>query len=122
MTSEDRDDPGSLPRLMATYGHVGMMFPVSIGLGVLLGYWADGRLGTLPWLTIGGFALGVAAAVRNLIQTVSRQERRERERADAELRGRRRARRQDPPAGADELDRDSHPGDEGNGPGGRATR
>jgi hypothetical protein len=53
-------------------GHVGMMFPVSIAFGMLIGRWLDGRLGTAPWLMLGGFVLGVATAMRELLRAVAK--------------------------------------------------
>lgn len=57
---------------MGTVGHIGAMFPIAIGLGLWLGYWADGALDTRPWLTLLGAGFGLAAAVRNLVQAVAR--------------------------------------------------
>jgi F0F1-type ATP synthase assembly protein I len=53
-------------------GHVGMMFPVSIAFGMLIGRWLDNRLGTSPWLMLLGFALGVATAMRELLRAVAK--------------------------------------------------
>lgn len=66
-------------RQLMTLGNVGMMFPVSIALGFLGGWWIDGKLGTRPWLSLLGFALGVGAALRNLIRSVRDLERQEQE-------------------------------------------
>ncbi len=64
------DDRG-FARQLATLGHVGMMFPVAIGIGLLGGYYLDRWLGTAPWLLLGGFALGVVTAMRNLIRSAA---------------------------------------------------
>ncbi len=56
---------------LALLGHVGAMFPVAIGLGFMGGYWLDGRFGTAPWLALLGFALGVVAAMRNLLRSLA---------------------------------------------------
>lgn len=81
MAQEHRpgDDPSSLPRQLAAYGGVGTMFPVAIAIGFLGGYYLDGKLGTGPWLALSGFALGVVAALRNLLRAAAALERRERE-------------------------------------------
>lgn len=51
---------------------VGMVLVTSIVLGYLLGRYLDGKLGTGPWLTAGGFLLGAAAGFLELFRTVSR--------------------------------------------------
>ena len=73
------DDPRSFARQLAAYGGVGTMFPVAIVFGFLGGYYLDGKLGTGPWLALLGFALGVVAALRNLLRAAAALERRERE-------------------------------------------
>jgi ATP synthase protein I len=42
---------------------------VLVGLGV--GHWLDGRLGTRPWLLLGGGTLGVVAALVYFFRTVT---------------------------------------------------
>ena len=64
---------------MATYGHVGIMFPVAIVIGFLIGDRIDRWLGTSPWIALVGFGLGVVSAMRNLLRAVDRQERLEAE-------------------------------------------
>lgn len=54
---------------------VGMMFPVSIGLGLLIGSAIDAWLETKPAFTLIFVFFGIAAAFLNLIRTVSRQRR-----------------------------------------------
>lgn len=60
----------SVTRQYAHYATVGIMFPVAVALGFYLGYLLDRRLGTVPLFAMLGLALGVAAAIRNLLQTV----------------------------------------------------
>ena len=45
-------------------------------LPILAGVWADGRLGTKPWLMLGGFALGLAVGMVQLMQIVRERGRR----------------------------------------------
>lgn len=61
----------SWARQLTAIGHVGAMFPIAIGLGFMGGYWLDGRLDTAPWLSLLGFGFGVAAAIRNLMRSLS---------------------------------------------------
>lgn len=52
----------------------------TLGLGfvipILAGVWADGRLGTKPWLLLLGFALGLAVGFLQLLQIVRERGRR----------------------------------------------
>jgi len=77
-----QDDARSWARQISAVGHVGAMFPVAIGLGFMGGYWLDGRLDTAPWLSLLGFGLGVVAAIRNLLRSLSALEVSERTGAD----------------------------------------
>ena len=61
----------AVTRQAAHYGIVGIMFPVSIALGFFGGYMIDRWLGTLPLFALVGLCFGVAAAIRNLLQTVA---------------------------------------------------
>lgn len=47
---------------------MGVEMVVATCLGGGLGYWADGRLGSLPWLTLVGVLLGTAAGIRNVLR------------------------------------------------------
>jgi F0F1-type ATP synthase assembly protein I len=64
------DDKEKRSQVQGVYEAVtlGVMFPVAIGIGYLLGHWLDGLLGLWPWLTIIFTALGVAAAFVNLFR------------------------------------------------------
>lgn len=64
----------SATRQYAHYATVGIMFPVAVALGFYLGYLLDRRLGTVPLFAIVGLALGVAAAVRNLLRVIASDE------------------------------------------------
>jgi F0F1-type ATP synthase assembly protein I len=39
-------------------------------LGFAGGYWLDGQLGSTPWLSLLGFAMGLAAGVLNVVRTM----------------------------------------------------
>jgi ATP synthase protein I len=54
MTPEGREAMRAAGRISA----VGMEFAAAVIICLLLGYWADGKLGTGPYLTIAGILLG----------------------------------------------------------------
>ena len=45
-------------------------FLASVGVMSWLGWWADGRLGTKPWLLLTGVLLGFAAAIWGFIKVL----------------------------------------------------
>lgn len=47
-----------------------MDFAVSVVLGMLGGWWLDGKFGWSPWLTIAGMVMGVAVGFNLLFKTV----------------------------------------------------
>jgi F0F1-type ATP synthase assembly protein I len=55
-----------------SYGTVGLEVVLSVLVGFFGGYWLDGKLDTRPWLTLLGFAYGVAAAARALYRAARR--------------------------------------------------
>lgn len=61
----------TVTRQYAHYAIVGIMFPVAIMLGFFGGYMLDRWLGTVPLFALIGLLFGVAAAIRNLLQTVA---------------------------------------------------
>ena len=65
MDSEDRT--GSWLR----YSHLGIQFCLTFGLFVLLGTWADSKLGWSPWLTVVGVFAGMGAATYLLVRETS---------------------------------------------------
>ncbi len=57
---------------LGSYGTVGLEFALSIVLGLLVGDWADKKLGTAPWLMVLGLTYGVAAGTRALYRALQR--------------------------------------------------
>jgi F0F1-type ATP synthase assembly protein I len=49
---------------------MGWYVVTALVLGVWGGSWLDGRLGTSPWLTLGGLALGTSASLWGLYRMV----------------------------------------------------
>ena len=63
------DSPSTL-RTLGQLSTVGMSFVLAIVMGFGGGYWLDGVLGTRPWLSFGGFFLGLAAGVLNVYRVM----------------------------------------------------
>ena len=70
----DRASLMTATRQYAHYATAGIMFPVSIALGFTFGDLLDQWAGTTPWLALLGMALGIAAAIRNLLRVAARDE------------------------------------------------
>ena len=69
--SMNKDD-GKAINSWLRYSTLGLQFTVALLLCVLLGTWADGRLGTDPWLTIAGSLLGIFSAMYLVIKEVGK--------------------------------------------------
>ena len=69
-TPPEEDKPSPQRTQLAIYqglggfGPLGLEILPSLALFTYVGYWADGKLGTGPWLTLLGVGVGVVAAVR----------------------------------------------------------
>ena len=60
-------------RTLRTIGQlstIGLAFVFAIMLGFGGGSWLDKALGTAPWLSLLGFALGLAAGILNVVRTM----------------------------------------------------
>ena len=63
-------EPGRAGASLALFGEIGLVLLVTTLAGVLVGYWADQQLGTLPVFVLIGLLAGMgmgALAVRRLI-------------------------------------------------------
>jgi F0F1-type ATP synthase assembly protein I len=67
-----KDDVSELIRRVAPFVGLGAVFAASLGLLALAGHWADGRLGTTPWLTLAGIVLGLITGFYSFFATVLR--------------------------------------------------
>lgn len=77
MAEQPKSPPGKssmmeVMRAMNPYRDIGMMFVVTIGGGAWLGYWADQRWGTAPWLLFVGAVLGIAVGFYHFFTVVLR--------------------------------------------------
>ena len=70
-----KDERGETLRRLGPLLGMGTMLAASITLGVLGGYWADGKLGTKPWLTLAGLLLGLLVGVYNFVVVILSQPR-----------------------------------------------
>ncbi len=68
----DQGRGGGPARGPSPLAYVGLGFEIAVPLaiGVLLGHWADRRLGTEPWILLAGALLGMAAGFFNFFRTV----------------------------------------------------
>lgn len=53
------------------YGAVGFQLAFAVVGGLLLGNWLDKKLGTNPWLALGGLILGSVGGFYNLLRIVT---------------------------------------------------
>lgn len=63
-------EPGRVGAYLALFSEIGLVFLVTTLAGVLVGYWVDRQVGTLPVFVLVGLAAGMGAgavAVRRLI-------------------------------------------------------
>jgi hypothetical protein len=63
-------EPGRVGAYLALFSEIGLVLLVTTLAGVLVGYWVDTQLGTLPIFVLVGLAAGMGAgavAVRRLI-------------------------------------------------------
>ena len=74
MTKHDEerfpDQFGRSVRAISEYMGIGLQIALSFALFVLLGYWADGRLGTSPLLLLAGVVLGMVGMALVLMKVV----------------------------------------------------
>ena len=64
-------EPGRVGAYLALFSEIGLVLLVTTLVGVLVGYWADKQVGTLPVFVLVGLAAGMGAgavAVRRLIE------------------------------------------------------
>jgi ATP synthase protein I len=65
-------EPGRGWAYVALFSEIGVSLLVTTLLGVLVGYWADGQLGTLPVFVMVGFFVGAGAGTVMIYRLVSR--------------------------------------------------
>ena len=65
-------EPGRGVAYLALFSEIGLSLLVTTLIGVLVGRWADGQLGTLPIFVIVGFLVGAGAGTLMIYRLVSR--------------------------------------------------
>lgn len=52
----------------------GLELGISVAVGLLFGYWLDGKAGTQPWLMLVFMVLGLVAGFRGVLRAIKRAE------------------------------------------------
>jgi ATP synthase protein I len=65
-------EPGRGFGYLVLFSEIGVSLLVTTLIGVLVGYWADEQLGTLPLFLIVGFFAGAGAGTLMIVRLVSR--------------------------------------------------
>jgi F0F1-type ATP synthase assembly protein I len=65
-------EPGRGWAYAALFSEIGISLLVTTLIGVLVGYWADGQLGTLPVFVIVGFLAGAGSGTVMIYRLVSK--------------------------------------------------
>ena len=65
-------EPGRGWAYAALFSEIGISLLVTTLIGVLVGYWADGQLGTLPIFVIVGFLAGAGSGTVMIYRLVSK--------------------------------------------------
>lgn len=59
-------------QLASMYSALGIEMVLAVAIGMGGGMWIDARLGIAPWGALGGFAIGVGAAVQGVRHVLRR--------------------------------------------------
>ena len=65
-------EPGRGAAYAALFSEIGLSLLVTTLIGVLIGRWVDGQLGTLPVFVILGFLAGAGSGTVMIVRLVSR--------------------------------------------------
>ncbi len=57
-------------RMIGQLSTIGLAFVFALVMGFGGGYWLDNQFGTKPWLSLLGFAIGLAAGILNVVRTM----------------------------------------------------
>ena len=65
-------EPGRGWAYVALFSEIGISLLVTTLIGVFVGYWADGQLGTIPVFTMIGFFVGAGAGTVMIYRLIDR--------------------------------------------------
>ncbi len=65
-------EPGRAGAYLALFSEIGLVLLVTTLAGVLLGYWIDKQLGTLPFAVVAGLLIGLAVGARAVYRLITR--------------------------------------------------
>ena len=65
-------EPGRGWAYVALFSEIGISLLVTTLIGVFVGYWADGQLGTIPVFTMIGFFAGAGAGTLMIYRLIDR--------------------------------------------------
>jgi len=69
-----KDETRKYIRQLADASSIGFQLAFSIFIGLGIGWWLDGVVGTFPWLTLIFMAMGVVAGFLNYYRFAKRQQ------------------------------------------------
>lgn len=69
-----KDETRKYIRQLADASTIGFQVAFSIFIGLGIGWWLDGRIGTFPWLTLVFLVMGVVAGFRNYYRFIKKQQ------------------------------------------------
>ncbi|MHC1744095.1 MAG: AtpZ/AtpI family protein [Syntrophobacteraceae bacterium] len=69
-----KDETRKYIRQLAEASSIGFQVAFSIFIGLGIGWWLDGAIGTFPWLTLIFIVMGVAAGFLNYYRFIKRQQ------------------------------------------------
>jgi len=67
MPGDNNDRHNGFAKAMSLLSHIGVTIIACVAVGILLGRFLDGFLGTTPWLLIICTLLGIAAAFKSIL-------------------------------------------------------
>ncbi len=62
--------PSTALRQIAPYLNLGGIMAGCVAIGALFGHWLDGRLGTRPWILLGGSLFGIGSGFYHFFKVV----------------------------------------------------
>ena len=67
MSKDDKSSPNEIFKALSFVSQIGITIFVCVALGIFLGWLLDRWLGTTPWFLLALTLLGIAAAIKSII-------------------------------------------------------